>query len=69
MEENKGKTPSDRYFYLLAFRIAADLGITIAVPALIAAYLGVKFDAWQESGPWGLIIALVIAFALTAYII
>jgi hypothetical protein len=48
-------------YYSLAIRIAADFGATIAIPALLAAYFGKKFDV--------LAIALIIAFAITAAMI
>ncbi|MCH8049728.1 AtpZ/AtpI family protein [Patescibacteria group bacterium] len=69
MPEEQKKSPSDRYYYILAFRIAGDLAITIVIPALIAAYVGVKIDERLDSSPWALVIALVIAFLLTAYIV
>ncbi|MFH1631541.1 MAG: AtpZ/AtpI family protein [bacterium] len=69
MEEKPQKTSSDRYYFVLAFRIASDLGVTIAAPALIAAYIGVKIDEHYGSEPWGLAIALILAFTLTAVIV
>ncbi len=49
----------------LAFRIAADFGVTIAAPAVAAAFLGVWLDQKFGTRPWLLILCLVVAFALT----
>jgi F0F1-type ATP synthase assembly protein I len=69
-ESNKPqKTMSDRYYYALAIRIAADFGVSIAVPALVASYVGVKIDEKYGTKPWILFILLAIALALTVVII
>lgn len=60
---------SDRYYYALAIRIAADFGISIAVPALIASYAGVKLDEKFGTKPWILFILLALALAVTIVII
>ncbi len=54
---------------MLALRIAGDFGATIAIPALIAAYLGQKLDARWGSEPWMLVICVVVAMAVTALVI
>ncbi len=60
---------NDRYYYLLALRMAGDLTITIAVPALLAALIGTKLDQVWNTKPWLLIICLLIAAVLTYLII
>lgn len=71
MEESKKpqKNMSDRYYYALAIRIAADFGVSIAVPALIASYAGVKLDERFGTKPWILFILLALALATTVVII
>ena len=49
----------------LALRIAADFGVTIAVPAVLAAWAGVRLDEKFNTRPWWLIACLFVAFALT----
>ena len=49
----------------LAFKIAADFGITLAVPSVVAALVGVRLDARFGTRPWLLVLCLIIAFALT----
>ncbi len=60
---------SDRYYYALAIRIAADFGVSIAVPALIASYAGVRLDERFGTKPWILFILLALALATTVVII
>ena len=61
-----GKT-SDRAYILLAFRMVGDFGVTIAVPAVLAALAGQWLDTRWGTHPWALILCLVLAFAGTAY--
>lgn len=56
----------DREFLLFAFRICGDFGVTIAVPAVLAALLGHWLDVRWDTRPWAVVICLVIAFGLTA---
>jgi len=68
----RGNTPPDSkkpdaYYVRLALRIAADFGVSIAVPALVATYVGQKLDTRFQSHPWLLIACLVVAFTLTAH--
>lgn len=65
MEESPKKR-ADSYYYKLAFKIAADFGVTIAVPALIAAYFGQKLDEKWGTYPLMLLILITIAFIFTA---
>lgn len=56
----------DSYYVKLALRIAADFGASIAVPAIVAALVGVRLDDKYDSEPWLLVLCLLIAFVLTA---
>jgi len=63
------KKISDREYYFFALRIAGDFGVTIAIPAVLAALLGQYLDEKYNTMPWLLIICLIIAFAVTIRII
>lgn len=65
------KTPqnSDRQYYYLALRIAADFGATIAVPVVIFALIGRSLDAKNGGGIMFTIIGFVLAAALSGFII
>ncbi|MDP2631427.1 MAG: AtpZ/AtpI family protein [Candidatus Uhrbacteria bacterium] len=69
MEEKPQKSQSDAYYYKLAFRMASDFGATLAIPALAAAYIGVKVDEKYGTEPFALAILLVMAFTFTAVFI
>ncbi len=58
-----------RKIYAFAFKTFGDFGITIAVPAVLAALGGKWLDARFMTGKRYTAILLVLAFALTAYII
>jgi len=67
-----GKTDSSRKNggggeFRLAMRIVMDFGVSIAVPAVVAALMGVRLDSHFGTKPWLLVIMLVIAFVLTAW--
>ncbi|MBU1126275.1 AtpZ/AtpI family protein [Patescibacteria group bacterium] len=66
MEKDAQKTQQNSYYYRLAFRIAADFGITLAAPAVLAAFLGQWLDKKWGTDPWLLFVCLVAAFTLTA---
>jgi F0F1-type ATP synthase assembly protein I len=68
-QKEASKKQSDRYYYALAIRIAADFGVSIAVPALIAAYAGVKLDEKLGTKPWILFGLLALALLLTVVMI
>jgi F0F1-type ATP synthase assembly protein I len=68
-QKETSKKQSDRYYYALAIRIAADFGVSIAVPALIAAYAGVKLDEKLGTKPWILFGLLALALLLTVVMI
>jgi len=65
IQEKPKKTTSDRYYYALAIRIAGDFGVSIAVPALLAAYAGKKLDEKFGTEPWILAGLLLLALAIT----
>jgi F0F1-type ATP synthase assembly protein I len=56
----------DRYYYLLAIRVTADIGFGIAIPALVAATVGIWADEKFGTQPWILFILLIIAAVTTA---
>jgi F0F1-type ATP synthase assembly protein I len=63
-------TPDDmRASYVLGLRIMVDFGATIAIPAVLAAVVGVKLDAAWGTRPYVLIASLLVAFGLTALVI
>ena len=66
VDKPKEKKPTNRYNYGLALRIAGDFGVSIAVPALLGAYVGQKLDERFGTEPWLFALCLVIAFTLTA---
>jgi F0F1-type ATP synthase assembly protein I len=63
------KPPSDARYYGFAMRIVGDFGATIAIPAVIAAFVGVWVDEKLGTAPWLLLGSLAVAGVLTAYII
>ncbi len=63
------KPSSSGYNYSLAIRICGDFGASIAIPALIAAYAGVRLDEHLGTKPWLLALCLIVAFTLTAFYI
>ena len=65
----KPKNMSDAYYYVLAVRIAADLGFTIAVPAVLAALLGKWLDERWGTYPLLFVLLLIVAFCLTAILV
>lgn len=69
MPEEPKKLMPDRYYYSLGLRIAGDFGATIAIPAVLAAFLGKYLDERWGTKPWMMLILLAIAFAITAVII
>jgi len=64
------KTMSKQSEYIsFAMRIMGDFGVSIAAPAVIAAFLGVWLDKKFHSTPWLLILCLLLAFIFTAVVI
>lgn len=60
---------NSRKSYLFAFKAFGDFGITIAVPAVLAALAGKWLDIKFGSYPKCTILLLTIAFVLTAIIL
>lgn len=65
----ENKNPSERELYLFAFKTFGDFGITIAVPAVLAALLGKWLDTKFGTEPRYVLLLLVLAFILTAVIV
>jgi F0F1-type ATP synthase assembly protein I len=63
------KKPGRREYYLFAFRIMSDFGISIAVPAVVAALLGQYLDGKYGRYPLFIILCLITAFLITIRII
>jgi len=57
----------DRDYQRLAYRIFADFGASIAVPVVLAAFLGKRLDSRFETAPFFLVGCFVLAFAITAF--
>lgn len=60
---------NSRKAYIFAFKAFGDFGITIAVPAVIAALVGKWLDTKFGTEPKFVLILLTIAFALTVFLI
>jgi len=60
---------SDAAYYRFAMRVMGDFGVTIAVPAVVAAFVGIWLDKKLETTPWFLILGLIAAFAATFLVI
>lgn len=60
---------NDRAYALLAGKILAEFGATIAVPAVTAAWLGKRLDASAGTSPRYVILCLIVAFTATAFYI
>lgn len=69
MNKSQNQQPHSRDFYLFAFRTFGDFGVTIAVPAVVAALVGKWLDTQQDTSPRYVIIFLIIAFVITAIMI
>ena len=57
---------ADRNYIVFAYKIFAEFGITIAVPAVLATILGKKLDIVYDTGNRYLILCLLVAFVVTA---
>lgn len=69
MVKDKQVKTTDREYYLFAFRIIGDFGVTIAVPVIIFVLIGQYLDALYGTKPWVLIAGFVLAGLLTAKLI
>jgi len=69
MDKQPQKQSSDREYYMFALRIVGDFGITIAVPAVLGAFLGQWLENKYSHAPLFTILSLVVAFLITIRII
>lgn len=70
IEAQKSVKTSPNADYLgLAFRIVGDFGVTIAVPAVVATFLGVWLDQRLGTVPWLLMICIGAALLFTMYLV
>lgn len=67
--DKKNQKPTERDFYLFAFKILGDFGASIALPVVVFVLIGQWLDNKYDKGPLFTIIAFVIAAALTVKII
>jgi len=65
-EEKNNKKPTDRDFYLFAFRIIGDFGASIAVPVVVFVLIGQWLDGKYDKGPLFTVLAFILAAAITA---
>ncbi len=64
-EEQDNSQVPDSFYYQLAFKASADFGVSIAVPAIVAALLGKSLDEKWETEPMMLALLLIVAFVIT----
>lgn len=64
-----GKNDGTRAYYLFGLRIIGDFGVSLAVPAVAAGWLGTKLDASWGTKPYALFACLAFAFGVSALII
>lgn len=69
MYEKQPKKSSDREYYLFAFRIIGDFGVSIAAPIIVFVLVGQYLDEKYGTNPWLTVLAIVIAALITAKII
>ena len=63
------KKSTDRQYMLLAFKIMADFGATIAVPVVVFVLVGQWLDGRHENAPWFTVLGFAIAALLSARMI
>jgi F0F1-type ATP synthase assembly protein I len=68
-DKSKEQLSNNRKYYLFAFKIMGDFGVSIAVPVVLFAYIGQKLDDYYNTKMIFTIIGFVIAAALTAKLI
>jgi F0F1-type ATP synthase assembly protein I len=69
MSENQSKKTTDREYYLFAFRIMGDFGVTIAVPVVLFVLIGQYLDGKYNTRPWFMVVGFLMAGLLTAKLI
>ncbi len=65
MDKNDGT----HAYYLFGLRIVGDFGVTIAAPAVAAAWIGSRLDAAWGTKPFTLFVCLAFTFGVSALII
>lgn len=63
------KKTSDAAYYRFALRVMSDFGVSIAVPAVVATFVGIWLDRKFGTTPWLLILGLVGALSSTYLVI
>jgi F0F1-type ATP synthase assembly protein I len=66
MNDHKDEKRQSAFYYVLAFRIASDMIIATAAPAILAALGGKALDEELQTEPLFFTIFLITAFAITA---
>lgn len=69
MEPNSLIPKDDRAYYMFALKIVGDFGVTLAAPLIIFVLIGRYLDRTQGIGPWGTIVAFVLAALLSGKLI
>lgn len=69
MEDKPKKQSNDHSYYILGVKIMIDMGFSIALPAVAAAFLGQYLDEKYNKYPLFLVLCLVTAFLASAVII
>ncbi len=69
MDEKRQNKTTDRQYYLFAFRIIGDFGMTIAVPVVVFVLIGQYLDGKYNTGPWFMVAGFVVAGLITAKLI
>lgn len=59
----------DRHYWLFGLRIVGDFGATIAIPVVVFAYLGKRFDTRFDTAPWLLVAGFVLAALISGTMI
>ncbi len=65
----KKRSGSDEAYYRFALSVLGDFGVTLALPAVVAAFGGIALDRFFHTAPWLLILCLVLAFVGTFLVI
>lgn len=69
MDEQKPQKTSSREYYLFAFKIMGDFGVTIAAPVVLFVLVGQYLDGKYNKGPLFTILGFVLAGLITIKII